>query len=160
MAINKLLAIYRKQRRKVCKTRFNRHHFGNVFARTFQCVANIVENARIDICKEIAIECGEIVPCVFGSALKFEGIEDLLEVLGRYTEEPEYGEDFGARIYKIANAEDGSRLVMRLGEQDGMRRRLKWPQKVKLLNMLEDEEGEAETMEVRPFEMITIGIDC
>ena len=58
-----------------------------------------------------AIECGEIVPCVFGSALKFEGIEDLLEVLGRYTEEPEYGEEFGARIYKIANAEDGSRLA-------------------------------------------------
>ena len=66
----------------------------------------------------------------------------------------------GLWLQSLKMAEDGSRLVMRLGEQDGMRRRLKWPQKVKLLNMLEDEEGEAETMEVRPFEMITIGIDC
>ncbi len=57
------------------------------------------------------IESCEIVPCVFGSALKIEGIDDLLEVLGRYTLEPEYGSEFGARIYKIANAEDGSRLA-------------------------------------------------
>ena len=55
-------------------------------------------------------EC-RIVPCIFGSALKLEGIEDLLDVLGRYTREPEYGSEFGARIYKIANAEDGSRLA-------------------------------------------------
>ena len=32
-------------------------------------------------------EC-RIVPCIFGSALKLEGIEDLLDVLGRYTREP------------------------------------------------------------------------
>ena len=58
-----------------------------------------------------AVRRCEIVPCVFGSALKIDGIEGLLEVLDRFTEEPEYGREFGARVYKIANSEDGSRLA-------------------------------------------------
>lgn len=58
-----------------------------------------------------AIRRCEIVPCVFGSALKLEGIEDLTKVLARFTLIPEYGDKFGAKVYKIANAEDGSRLA-------------------------------------------------
>jgi len=57
-----------------------------------------------------AISRGEIVPCMFGSALRGEGIEDLLEVIGRYSAEPEYGDEFGAKVYKAADAEDGERL--------------------------------------------------
>ena len=57
-----------------------------------------------------AVLKGEIIPCMFGSALKMEGIEDLLEVLGRYTKEPVYGEEFGARVYKTAASDDGERL--------------------------------------------------
>ena len=57
-----------------------------------------------------AVLKGEIIPCMFGSALKMEGIEDLLEVLGRYTKEPVYVEDFGARVYKTAASDDGERL--------------------------------------------------
>ncbi len=57
-----------------------------------------------------AVRAGEIVPCLFGSALKMEGIDELLEALGRYTVEPQYGTEFGARIYKVADAEDGERL--------------------------------------------------
>lgn len=57
-----------------------------------------------------AVRSGQIVPCVFGSALKLEGIEDLLEILARFTVEPEYGKEFGARVYKVTNAEDGERL--------------------------------------------------
>ena len=57
-----------------------------------------------------AIKSGEIIPCMFGSALKMDGIEALLEVLGRYTEEPSYGSDFGARVYKTAVSDDGERL--------------------------------------------------
>ncbi|MBR3125688.1 MAG: NYN domain-containing protein [Mogibacterium sp.] len=53
---------------------------------------------------------GEIIPCIFGSALKIEGVEELLEVIGRYTEEPEYGKEFGARVYKTASSDDGERL--------------------------------------------------
>ncbi len=58
-----------------------------------------------------SVRQGEIIPCVFGSALRIEGIDILLEVLSRYTEEPEYTDEFAARIYKITNAEDGSRLT-------------------------------------------------
>lgn len=58
-----------------------------------------------------AVRRCEIVPCVFGSALKLEGIGELTSVLGRFSVMPEYGREFGAKVYKIANAEDGSRLV-------------------------------------------------
>ncbi len=58
-----------------------------------------------------AVRRCEIVPCVFGSALKLEGIGELTSVLGRFSVMPEYGSEFGAKVYKIANAEDGSRLV-------------------------------------------------
>ena len=52
----------------------------------------------------------EIVPCMFGSALKMEGIEALLEVLGRYSKKAEYGREFGARVYKTVASDDGERL--------------------------------------------------
>lgn len=57
-----------------------------------------------------AICKGELVPCVFGSALKIEGIEGLLGALSSYTAAPRYGDVFGARIYKIAEADDGEKL--------------------------------------------------
>ena len=57
-----------------------------------------------------AVIRGEIIPCVFGSALKIEGVEQLLGVLGRYTGEPERGTIFGARVYKTAASDEGERL--------------------------------------------------
>ena len=62
--------------------------------------------------REIAEEVmnGVLVPCMFGSALKAEGIEGLLGVLAAYTLTPVYGEEFGAKVYKVADAEDGERL--------------------------------------------------
>lgn len=57
-----------------------------------------------------AVASGELVPCMFGSALKMEGVEQLLGVLGRYTREPERGDGFGARIFKTAASDDGERL--------------------------------------------------
>ncbi len=53
---------------------------------------------------------GELIPCVFGSALKIEGVEKLLEVIGRYTKEPGRGAEFGARIYKTTSSDEGERL--------------------------------------------------
>lgn len=57
-----------------------------------------------------AVRNRQIVPCVFGSALKLEGVDELLEVLGRYTEEPYYPPELAAKVYKITNNEDGERL--------------------------------------------------
>lgn len=53
---------------------------------------------------------GELIPCVFGSALKIDGVEKLLEVIGRYTKEPGRGAEFGARIYKTTSSDEGERL--------------------------------------------------
>ncbi len=43
-----------------------------------------------------------VFPCFFGSALKLEGVEALLDGLARYVPAPEYPADFGARVFKIA----------------------------------------------------------
>lgn len=61
-------------------------------------------------------------------------------------------------LQAVKKSEDGKLTVIRLCEQDGKRGRIKLPQKVRLLNMLEDIEGEADVIEYKPFEIITIGI--
>ena len=43
-----------------------------------------------------------VFPCFFGSALKLEGVEALLDGLARYVPAPEHLPDFAARIFKIA----------------------------------------------------------
>lgn len=49
-------------------------------------------------------------PCYFGSALRLEGLEPLLEGLGRFTRMPAYGPEFAARVYKISRDKQGARL--------------------------------------------------
>ncbi len=52
-----------------------------------------------------------LFPCTYGSALKMEGIDYLLDTLDRYTLAPYYGEKrFGAKVYKI-NRADSARLT-------------------------------------------------
>ncbi|MBE7046804.1 MAG: GTP-binding protein [Ruminococcaceae bacterium] len=53
----------------------------------------------------------KIFPVVFGSALKNQGIDELLECLGEYSRNRIYPEDFGARVYKISEDETGNRLT-------------------------------------------------
>ena len=62
-------------------------------------------------------------------------------------------------LQAMKKAEDGSMTVIRLSEQDGKRGKIKLSKKVKLLNMLEEIEGETDTIEYKPFEIITIGVD-
>ena len=56
--------------------------------------------------------------------------------------------------------ENGKMIVIRLSEQNGKRGAIKLGGKVKLLNMLEDVIGETDTVEYKPFEIITIGIEA
>lgn len=51
-----------------------------------------------------------IFPCWFGSALKLKGARELMTGLEKFTLMPEYGADFGARVYKITS-EGGARLT-------------------------------------------------
>ena len=53
----------------------------------------------------------KIFPCFFGSALKLQGVNEFLSDLAFYTEEREYPEEFGARIFKITRDENGNRLT-------------------------------------------------
>ena len=50
-------------------------------------------------------------PCRFGSALKLQGVDLLLQDLHNLTLSPQYPEDFGARVYKIARDAQGTRLT-------------------------------------------------
>lgn len=70
------------------------------------------------------------------------------------------GETF-APLYMQAmkKAEDSDMTVIRLSEQDGKRGKIRLDKKVKLLNMLEEVEGETDIIEFKPFEMITIGVE-
>lgn len=53
----------------------------------------------------------QVFPCYFGSALKTEGIEALLDGIFRFTVMPEYPEEFAARVYKITRDPQGTRLT-------------------------------------------------
>ena len=73
------------------------------------------------------IAARQMFPCFFGSALKMEGVEPLLDALARFAPRPEYPEEFGARVYKIARDAQGARLAYlkitggRLRVRDGVR---------------------------------------
>ena len=53
----------------------------------------------------------KLFPCCFGSALKLEGVEALLDTLDRYAPEREYPKAFAARVYKISRDPQGNRLT-------------------------------------------------
>ena len=58
-----------------------------------------------------AIRERKIFPCFFGSALKLTGVDIFLKGILEYMIEPEYTEEFGAKVYKIARDEQGNRLT-------------------------------------------------
>ena len=58
-----------------------------------------------------AISNCNLFPCVFGSALKMEGIDELLNVINKYAPIPALNRDFGAKVFKITHGESGERLT-------------------------------------------------
>ncbi|MBQ3512396.1 MAG: NYN domain-containing protein [Lachnospiraceae bacterium] len=52
-----------------------------------------------------------IFPCYFGSALKMEGVEELLKGMQEYVLEKSTAPSFGAKVYKIGKDEQGNRLT-------------------------------------------------
>lgn len=57
-----------------------------------------------------AIAGRRIFPCCFGSALKDIGVDEFIEVLCNYTAQPVFGNEFGAKVFKIADDGQGNRL--------------------------------------------------
>lgn len=69
------------------------------------------ENEQIN--KKDIIDCihqRKIFPCLFGSALKLNGVEEFMECLYSYTQMPEYGSEFAGKVYKISE-DKGQRLT-------------------------------------------------
>lgn len=58
-----------------------------------------------------AVRERRVIPCFFGSALKIEGVEQLVSALDRFTSEPEHNAAFGAKVYKISYDSKGIRLT-------------------------------------------------
>ncbi|MBE6889677.1 MAG: GTP-binding protein [Ruminococcaceae bacterium] len=58
-----------------------------------------------------AIKDRKVFPCCFGSALKLQGIDSLLNIIDKYAVAPIYPESFGAKIFKITRDEQGGRLT-------------------------------------------------
>lgn len=57
------------------------------------------------------IEGRKLFPCFFGSALRGEGVEVLLDAILTYAPSPKYGDTFGARVFKITRDARGNRLT-------------------------------------------------
>ncbi|MBQ3265844.1 MAG: TetM/TetW/TetO/TetS family tetracycline resistance ribosomal protection protein [Ruminococcus sp.] len=58
-----------------------------------------------------AVRARTVFPCLFGSALKLDGVKPFLELLDRYTAEKDYSERFAAKVYKITEDKQGGRLT-------------------------------------------------
>ncbi len=53
----------------------------------------------------------KLFPVFFGSALKMEGVDALLQALAEYSPEQAYGDAFAARVFKISRDAKGERLT-------------------------------------------------
>ncbi|MDF2844070.1 MAG: small GTP-binding protein domain protein [Herbinix sp.] len=58
-----------------------------------------------------AIRERKVFPTYFGSALKLNGIEQLLEGIQTFSTIPSYPQEFGAKVFKITRDEQGNRLT-------------------------------------------------
>ena len=57
------------------------------------------------------IESRKVFPCCFGSALKLQGVDNLLDILDTYAPRKKYPQAFGAKVYKITRDLQGARLT-------------------------------------------------
>ena len=71
------------------------------------------ESGEIDRQKLCAsVYSRKVIPCIFGSALKCEGVGTLLSAIDRYTLPRRYSSTvFGAKVYKISTDPSGARLT-------------------------------------------------
>ena len=53
----------------------------------------------------------KLFPCFFGSALKVQGVDELLAGVERYAPQPDYPAEFGAKVFKITRDAQGARLT-------------------------------------------------
>lgn len=75
-------------------------------------LASFLEDGKItDRDIQILISDRKIFPCYFGSALKLDGVKGFIEGIDRFTVQPSYGKEFGAKVFKITRDGQGNRLT-------------------------------------------------
>lgn len=97
----------------------------------------------------------KVFPCFFGSALRLEGVEEFLAGIVQYTKVSFRPEAFGARIFKIARDDQGSRLTylkvtggtlrtkaMLTNRREGMDEDSVWEEKVNQIRIYSGEKYE------------------
>jgi ribosomal protection tetracycline resistance protein len=95
-----------------------------------------------------AVRERKVFPCFFGSALKLEGIDLLMQSIVKYTGTPCYPNEFGAKIFKITRDEQGNRLTHmkltggRLKVKDVLTNRA-WEEKVNQIRIYSGQKFEA-----------------
>ena len=73
---------------------------------------SFIENDTVDdedICSMIVER--KLFPVIYGSALKQDGVVDLLNVMSRFLPEITYDESFAARVYKVGRDPSGKRVT-------------------------------------------------
>lgn len=114
--------------------------YENVLLCSEELLEKYDENSKItDEDIQRAILRRELFPCIFGSALKQEGVKELLNVIKKYSISKQYKETFSARVYKIGRDENNVRLtflkllggslrvkdfVEKIGKNDGYREKI------------------------------------
>ena len=75
--------------------------------------AYLEEGALSEACVTRLIAERKAFPCYFGSALKVQGVQEMLDGIGSYTaERPDLAQEaFGAKVYKISRDAQGARLT-------------------------------------------------
>lgn len=58
-----------------------------------------------------AVKNRKVFPCMFGSALKLNGVEEFLETFYEYTCPPDYENEFAGKVYKISEDKNLNRLT-------------------------------------------------
>ena len=58
-----------------------------------------------------AVRERKLFPCIFGSALRLDGVQELIDCLYEYGEMPDYPSAFSARVFKISEDDQGNRLT-------------------------------------------------
>ncbi|MBQ3062725.1 MAG: TetM/TetW/TetO/TetS family tetracycline resistance ribosomal protection protein [Clostridia bacterium] len=75
-------------------------------------IEQYLEHGFIEEEKKAQLIAGRrLFPVFFGSALKLDGVEQLLTAMQELTLMPEYPEEFGARVFKISRDEKDERLT-------------------------------------------------
>ncbi len=85
-----------------------------------------------------------VFPCFYGSALKNEGVSELIAGIKKYTQKKAYPEDFAARVYKVGRDERGMRLTFLkvLGGRLRVRDKIEYSDLVEKIDQIRKYSGE------------------